>query len=90
MLRVAGVGGDVEVFLWPDCIPAWDCWCAVQTQWRSGMAGATGLDYAGVHALLQLRLADPAQRAEVFECICAAEQATLAEWARQREQQART
>jgi hypothetical protein len=32
-----------------------DLYAAVQTQWRVGMAGATGLDYAGVEAAARLR-----------------------------------
>lgn len=30
-------------------------YASCQTQWRSGMSGATGLDYAGVEALGRLR-----------------------------------
>ena len=31
----------------------WSAWGALQTQWRVGMGGRTGLDYAGVCAWLQ-------------------------------------
>jgi hypothetical protein len=38
-----------------------DLYAAAQTQWRVGMGGATGLDYAGLEALGRLRgtLIDP-------------------------------
>ena len=32
-----------------------DLYASAQTQWRVGMAGATGLDYAGVEAMGRLR-----------------------------------
>lgn len=41
-----------EVWLWPENIESWQRWNALQTQWRVGMAGATGMDYAGVSAFL--------------------------------------
>lgn len=74
-------------YLWPDCRVAWRHWEAVQTQWRVGMAGATGLDYAGVRAYLEeQRFTSRAERREVFACICAAEVATLEAQAECREQ----
>ena len=71
-------------YLWPDCVRAWECWMGVQTQWRVGMAGASGLDYAGVRAFLDEQdLGD--DRREVFAGIQACERATLEVWAEQRE-----
>jgi hypothetical protein len=42
--------------LWPENIPAVELYLAAETQWRhAGMNGVpTGLDYAGVRALLDL------------------------------------
>ena len=64
----------------------------MQTQWRVGMSGATGLDYAGVRAWLdEMQLAGevPAdERAEIFACICAAERSTLDVRAARREAKA--
>lgn len=49
------------------------------------MAGATGLDYAGVAAYLdEQRLRRPRQRREIFDGIRACEAATLQAWAEQR------
>lgn len=78
-----------EVFLWPVNVAAWDCWCDLQTQWRTGVAGATGLDYAAALAYLR----DVAglrgdERRQVFDCLRAAERAVLDVWAERRERDA--
>jgi hypothetical protein len=71
-------------YLWPENVEAWHCWCAVQTQWRVGMGGATGLDYAGVRAYLDEAGLQGQARRDTFAGICAAERATLEVWAEQR------
>lgn len=72
-------------WLWPEHQAALDLFLACGTQWRVGMGGATGLDYAGVHALMQLRHhIRPRQRRSLFAELQVMERATLAEWARQR------
>jgi hypothetical protein len=69
-------------------VAAWAAWCEVQTQWRAGMAGATGLDYAGVAAHLEeLGIPPGAERRELWAGIRAAEAAVLAVWAERRQQQ---
>lgn len=67
------------MWIWPDCVPAWNAWQAVQTQWRTSMAGGcTGLDYAGVRAwLCEFGPQNRAERREWFEHIQACEMATL-------------
>lgn len=72
---------DQIEYLWPDCVLAWTHWCGVQTQWRTGMGGATGLDYAGVRAYLDEQGVAGDERREVFGCIQAAERTTLEVWA---------
>lgn len=72
------------VWLWPENVQAWHHWCEVQTQWNVGMGGATGLDYAGVRAYLQISVPKRKARTEVFEGIRAAERATLEVWDQQR------
>jgi len=70
-------------------VAAWDVWCDVQTQWRHGMGGATGLDYAGVRAHLDELGLSGEERSEVYAGIRAAERATLearAELAEQEQQ----
>lgn len=75
------------VYLWPDNVVAWNCWQGVQTQWRVGMGGATGLDYAGVRAFLDEQDLQRDERREVFAGIQACEWATLEVWAEQRERE---
>ncbi len=75
--RIQPVAGE-EFHLRPDCLPAFGLWTAVQTQWRHGFAGPTGLDYAGVRASPAYRRIPPQDRAEVFEDLCVMERAWLA------------
>lgn len=71
-------------WLWPCNAPVWRIWGLVQTQWRTGMAGATGLDHTAVWATLRELVHSRQQRHEAFEDICAMERATLEEWQAQR------
>jgi hypothetical protein len=88
---LAGLGvldqqpGDQLAHLWPDNVLAWNCWQGVQTQWRVGMGGATGLDYAGVRAFLDEQQLPADERRGVFSGIQACDRATLDVWAEQRE-----
>ena len=79
--------GERAAYLWPDNVRAWNCWQGVQTQWRVGMGGATGLDYAGVRAFLDEQDLQRDERREVFAGIQACERATLDVWAEQRERE---
>lgn len=79
--------GERVAYLWPDNVLAWNCWQGVQTQWRVGMGGATGLDYAGVRAFLDEQQLAGDERREVFAGIQACERATLDVWAEQRERE---
>lgn len=92
MLGRTGSGAvvDDEPFcLWTENVPAWNAWLAVQTQWRVGMAGATGLDYQGVRAALDEMGLDPEQRRSIFCSLQACERAALEAWDEQREQRQR-
>lgn len=40
--------------IWPENVSAYLVFDAMRTQWRVGMAGATGLDYAALPAILDL------------------------------------
>jgi hypothetical protein len=42
------------VELWPCIAPAFDLFCAMQTQWRTSMAGLTGMDYAALPVVTKL------------------------------------
>jgi hypothetical protein len=82
----AGAEGDVA-YLWPCNVQTWRHWQALQTQWRIGMGGATGLDYSGVRAYLDEQDIKKAERREIFEGIQAAERGTLDAWAEQAERE---
>ena len=76
---------DRELWLWPENRPAWDLWCSLQTQWRTGGMGvATGLDYTAVQATMQLLGIARQDRAELFALVRCMESAVLEEWDAQR------
>lgn len=53
--------------LWPEHQTALQIFGAVQTQWRVGMAGATGLDYTALPIVMELYQVAPADRRQVFD-----------------------
>lgn len=71
-----------EIFaLWPENLPVFNFWQAVQTQWRIGGTGAaTGLDYGGVQAYMNMRGIRKKDQAELIAGLQAMEQSTLTEW----------
>lgn len=76
---------DDQVYhLWPENLPAWNCWQGIQTQWRTGMSGPTGLDYQGVSAFLDRQGLEPDEAREVFWLLQVCERVTLEVWSEQR------
>lgn len=73
------------VYLWPCNVTAWNAWLGVQTQWRSGMAGFTGLDYAGVRTDLHAMGHSRSAVRDIWPGIKACERAVLKVWADERE-----
>ncbi|PRC93089.1 DUF1799 domain-containing protein [Solimicrobium silvestre] len=61
-LTLAEAHPDVEV--WPDNVQTVNCFIALSTQWKVGMNGVTGLDYAAV--LLVMDLFEVDDKKEVF------------------------
>lgn len=72
-------------YLLPEHLPAFALWLDIQTQWRVGMGGAAGLDYAGVRAAPAFRALPRSKRESAFAGVCIMERATLDEWARRRQ-----
>jgi hypothetical protein len=68
-------GPPVEV--WPDNVQALNVMIAMGTQWRVGMAGATGLDYSALPAVMCLVGVPASERGDVFEAIRTMEDAAL-------------
>lgn len=58
-------------------MPAFELFVAVRTQWRNGFAGATGLDYAGVRAYMDLALPIDCDRRRLLEDLQVMEAAVL-------------
>jgi hypothetical protein len=44
-----------SVEIWPDNVRPFEVFQALQTQWRVGMGGPTGLDYSAIPVTLRLR-----------------------------------
>lgn len=60
-------GGCVDV--WPENVPALNLLIAMSTQWRSGMNGPTGLDYAALPAVLRMQGIARADWPDLFDCL---------------------
>ena len=86
LLAVMGVPPEMRdalkdaatVDIWPEHDVAVNVFAAMATQWRSGMGGATGLDYAALPAGLDLSDVPKWDRADVFACVRVMESAALA------------
>lgn len=70
--------------IWPENWAALDVFSALQTQWRVGMAGPTGLDYAVLPVVMDLQGIDPAERAECFAGVQEMEREALQIFGRKR------
>ena len=69
-------------YLWPENRQAFELWTALQTQWRIGMEGATGLAYEGVQAELALgRWGHKRHRRRLYSAVKCMERAALEAWA---------
>ena len=76
--------GGLHLDIWPENWAALDVFSAMQTQWRVGMAGPTGLDYAVLPVVMDLQGIDPAERAECFAGVQEMEREALQIFGRKR------
>jgi len=75
-LTVEDLAGD-PVEVWPENIQAFTLFGQMQTQWRCGMGGATGLDYVALfHKMDRMRL-DPGEYEDLEEDIRSMEHEAL-------------
>lgn len=58
---------DSAFEVWPDNMDAVNTFTAMSTQWRTGMAGATGLDYSALPPVLELTGIERAAWPDTFE-----------------------
>lgn len=65
------------VDIWPENIAAVNTFVAMSTQWRSGMGGATGLDYNALPAVMRLIGIDEDQQQKTFDGVRVMEDAAL-------------
>ena len=69
---------DADVIeIWPENMESVQFFVRLSTQWRHGMSGPTGLDYASVLALLRTQPRE--RRDELFDDVQVMEQAALNE-----------
>lgn len=71
--------GGPPVEIWPDNLAAVNTFIAAATQWRVGMAGATGLDYAALRPILQFTQVPRSEWPQVFADLRVMEDAALAQ-----------
>jgi len=55
-----------SVEIWPENGTAYDVFLAMETQWRIGMSGPTGLDYAALPVALRMARAPRAEWAQLM------------------------
>lgn len=93
MLAMAALGFDPEDFDEEDnIIEVWECnadafyvFESMATQWRVGMAGATGLDYAAMPVVMDMVGVERKRRPEVFSSVRIMETEALATMAENRD-----
>jgi len=73
-----------EVYLWPENVAVWRLFQACNTQWKSGLAGPTGLDYPAVETVLRIRRVKKADLLSVFSMIQVMERSMLSAWSEKR------
>ncbi len=72
---------QARCYLWPCNLATFNAWQGLQTQWRDGMGGRTGLDYASVTSYLRdICRASNKERVDMFKGLQAMEYAALDEW----------
>jgi hypothetical protein len=71
-------GSDVQEFhLWPEHVDAYVLFGQLQTQWRQGPRGATGLDYTAVLAHMRAIGVPSSDRRRLYEEVQIMERAAL-------------
>lgn len=66
-LRASFTGPKKEIPLWPENQTPLAVFAALQTQWRVGMGGPTGLDYTAIPPVLELYEIPPSDRRRLFD-----------------------
>jgi len=61
--------GSEEFEIWPDNWLTVEVFISMETQWRTGVAGATGLDYGVLRDVMALRGVPEADQSELFDWV---------------------
>lgn len=75
---------DEQIGVWPDNLWPVNTFIAMQTQWRVGVAGAIGMDYSALPAVLALVGVPADEQADTFECLRVMEAEALSQMEKQR------
>lgn len=70
---------DVEVDLWPENVPVKDTLMLMETQWRTGFSGPTGLDYGALPMVFKSLGISDEDQVDVFDGLRVMEAAALSE-----------
>lgn len=76
---------ESEIEIWECNADAFNVFEAMGSQWRAGMAGATGLDYAVLPVVMDMVGVDKDSRTEVFSSVRIMENAALEQMAENRD-----
>lgn len=68
------------LYLWPECVKAWNFFQAVSTQWIVGPGGAVGLNYQSVLVVRDAWKIKRKDWPKLFSEVQAMERATLSGW----------
>lgn len=60
---------DTAAEVWPDNVAAVNVFIAMDTQWRTGFGGATGLDYNVLPSVFRLAGIPRKEWPDTFECV---------------------
>lgn len=63
--------------VWPENWTSFTLFCSLQTQWRVGMGGATGLDYQALYPLLDKQAKTESEWYSLFEDVRVCERVAL-------------
>lgn len=65
----AALAAQAETEILPENEMPFDCFRRLRTQWRVGVSGATGLDYAAAESVLRAMRVPPAQRLDALDAL---------------------
>lgn len=71
--------------MWPENFEAFQLFATLQTQWRTGMSGPTGLDYNTLFTVMALKNLSDEHQCELLDGIRVMESAALTEIHRKRD-----